>query len=197
MTSACSCSTARQDELVIEGLDEPAGALGQPRLLRAGRASRPTAAPPISPSSPADDDDPFARYEAMQQLMLDTLIAGGRHGRGGARAGDRGGARDPDQRRRSIRPSSPRRCCCRARPSSATICSWSIPRRSTAPARRCAPISAATLESLWRDAYATHVANRYEYNPAAKGARRLRTIALGYIAAAGAADAPALARAPV
>jgi aminopeptidase N len=51
-----------------------------------------------------------------------------------------------------------------------------------------------TLESLWRDAYAMHVANRYEYNPAAKGARRLRTIALGYLAAAGAADAPALAK---
>ena len=35
----------------------------------------------------------------------------------------------------------------------------------------------------------------YAYNPAAKGARRLRTIALGYLAAAGAADAPYLAMA--
>jgi aminopeptidase N len=51
-----------------------------------------------------------------------------------------------------------------------------------------------TLEPLWRNAYAAHAANRYEYSPAAKGARRLRTIALGYIAAAGAADAPALAK---
>jgi aminopeptidase N len=50
------------------------------------------------------------------------------------------------------------------------------------------------LEALWRDAYAAHVANRYAYNPAAKGARRLRTIALGYITAAGAADAPGLAK---
>ena len=37
-------------------------------------------------------------------------------------------------------------------------------------------------------------ANRYEYTPAAKGARRLRTIALGYLMAAGAADAAALAK---
>src|SRR5436305_676201 len=29
----------------------------------------------------AHDDDPFARYEAMQQLMLDTLVAGATHGR--------------------------------------------------------------------------------------------------------------------
>jgi aminopeptidase N len=50
-----------------------------------------------------------------------------------------------------------------------------------------------TLEDLWRDAYGAHVANRYAYNPAAKGARRLRTIALGYIMAAGAPDAQHLA----
>ena len=30
----------------------------------------------------AHDDDPFARYEAMQQLMLDTLVAGAVEGRG-------------------------------------------------------------------------------------------------------------------
>jgi aminopeptidase N len=31
----------------------------------------------------AHDDDPFARYEAMQQLMLDTLLAAIGSGRGG------------------------------------------------------------------------------------------------------------------
>src|SRR5690606_12736821 len=51
-----------------------------------------------------------------------------------------------------------------------------------------------SLEASWRDAYAAHKANRYEYNPAAKGARRLKTIALGYIDAGGAADAPAIAK---
>ena len=50
------------------------------------------------------------------------------------------------------------------------------------------------LEPLWRDAYTSFVANRYDYNPVAKGARRLRTIALGYIMAAGAADAAGLAK---
>jgi aminopeptidase N len=51
-----------------------------------------------------------------------------------------------------------------------------------------------SLEPIWRGAYTSFVANRYEYNPVAKGARRLRTIALGYIMAAGAADAPGLAK---
>ena len=31
--------------------------------------------PRISPSF-GDDDDPFARFEAMQQLMVDSLLAG-------------------------------------------------------------------------------------------------------------------------
>jgi aminopeptidase N len=50
------------------------------------------------------------------------------------------------------------------------------------------------LEPLWREAYErTASANRFEYSPAAKGARRLRSIALGYLFAAGAEDAPELA----
>jgi aminopeptidase N len=49
------------------------------------------------------------------------------------------------------------------------------------------------LETLWRAAYAANAANRYEYSPAAKGARRLRTVALGYLMASGAEDAPRLA----
>jgi len=50
------------------------------------------------------------------------------------------------------------------------------------------------LEPLWREAYAAAAADRFELSPAAKGARRLRTVALGYLMASGAADAPALAR---
>jgi aminopeptidase N len=49
------------------------------------------------------------------------------------------------------------------------------------------------LEGQWRDAYAANAANRFEYSPAAKGARRLRTVALGYLMASDAEDAPALA----
>ena len=49
------------------------------------------------------------------------------------------------------------------------------------------------LEAWWRAAYAATAANRFELSPAAKGARRLRTVALGYPDGPGAADAPALA----
>jgi aminopeptidase N len=49
------------------------------------------------------------------------------------------------------------------------------------------------LEPLWRDAYAACAAKSYELSPAAKGRRRLRTVALGYISAAGAEDAAQLA----
>jgi len=49
------------------------------------------------------------------------------------------------------------------------------------------------LEGEWRAAYDGAQANRFEYSPAAKGARRLKTVALGYVAASGADDAAALA----
>jgi aminopeptidase N len=52
---------------------------------------------------------------------------------------------------------------------------------------------AEALEGQWRDAYAANAANRFEYSPAAKGARRLRTVALNYLMASDAEDAPALA----
>jgi aminopeptidase N len=50
------------------------------------------------------------------------------------------------------------------------------------------------LEPLWRGAYAASAADRYEFTPAAKGARRLRIVSLNYLIAGGAADGPALAR---
>ena len=49
------------------------------------------------------------------------------------------------------------------------------------------------LEGMWREAYDVSLANRFEYSPAAKGARRLKTVALGYINASGAPDGPSLA----
>jgi aminopeptidase N len=49
------------------------------------------------------------------------------------------------------------------------------------------------LEPQWREAYEAARANRFEYSPAGKGARRLRTVSLGYINASGAADGPDLA----
>lgn len=49
------------------------------------------------------------------------------------------------------------------------------------------------LETQWRAAYAANAANRYGYSPAANGGRRLRTVALGYLMASGAEDAPGIA----
>src|SRR3546814_19105825 len=45
------------------------------------------------------------------------------------------------------------------------------------------------LLDKWRGQYAANTANRFELSPAANGARRLPTVALGYIAARGADDA--------
>src|SRR3569833_2608974 len=47
-----------------------------------------------------------------------------------------------------------------------------------------------SLESQWRDAYAANAANRFAYNPAAMVARRLRSVARGGRRAAGAGGAP-------
>jgi aminopeptidase N len=51
------------------------------------------------------------------------------------------------------------------------------------------------LESLWRSAYASTAANRFEVSPSAKGARSLRTVALGYLMAGETEGAAALAMA--
>jgi len=141
----------------------------------------------------AHDDDPFARYEAMQQLMLDTLIA----------AIERGEAdhapvieavkqtlTDPHLDPAFIAEAV-------LLPSESLIGDRMAKVDPEAIRARREALRAdlgQALESLWRDAYATHTANRYEYNPAAKGARRLKTIALGYIDASGAADARVIAK---
>jgi aminopeptidase N len=50
-----------------------------------------------------------------------------------------------------------------------------------------------TLEADWRAAYAASSGNAFEYTSAAKALRRLRTVALSYIAASGADDGAKLA----
>ena len=72
--SSWSCSTGASRRSSFDGHRRAAGAVDQPRFLGADRASRPTAAPADLAFLSAHDDDPFARYEAMQQLMLDTLL---------------------------------------------------------------------------------------------------------------------------
>ncbi len=140
----------------------------------------------------AHDDDPFARYEAMQQLMLDTLVASVAEGRGNH-------APVIDAVRRTLDdPALDAAFVAEAvlLPSESFVGDQmqvvdpdAIFRAREALRRDLGR----ELEGLWREAYDANRANRFEYSPAAKGARRLKTVALGYIAASGAPDAAALA----
>jgi aminopeptidase N len=140
----------------------------------------------------ARDDNPFARYEAMQQLMLDTLKA--EVGRGAAdedavieavRQTLSNGELDPAFVAEAV-----------LLPSEAFIgdnMALVDPEAIHAAREALRGSLGQELEHLWRHAYHANAANRFEYSPSAKGARRLRTVALGYLAASGAADAPAMA----
>ena len=177
-------------ELVIEGVDEAA-------VLSLNRGF----SAPVTVESDRDaadlaflsahDDDPFARYEAMQQLMLDTLVA--------SVAGTVAHAPVIEAVRETLTNKSLDRAFVAEAvllPSEAFIgdqMSIVDPEAIHAAREALRADLGRELEALWRAAYAASAANRYDYNPAAKGARRLRTIALAYIMAAGAADGAALA----
>jgi len=140
----------------------------------------------------AHDDDPFARYEATQQLMLDTLVKAvdGQIDHSAVIEAVRGTLTDPALDSAFVAEAV-------LLPSEAFIGDQlaEVDPEAVAIARESLRTALGTeLVDLWHDAYArTSKANRYEYTPSAKGARRLRTIALGYIAAAGAGDWAALA----
>jgi aminopeptidase N len=141
----------------------------------------------------AHDDDPFARYEATQQLMLDTLLR--------AIAGDADHAAVVEAVRETLAsdtldPAFVAEAVLLPSESFIGDHMGRVDPEAIRAAREALRTKlGATLGSAWRDAYAANAANRYEYSPAAKGARRLRSVALGYLMAAGAADAPALAEA--
>ena len=140
----------------------------------------------------AHDDDPFGRYEAMQQLMLDTMIAGvnsGKADHGPVIDAVRNTLNDPRLDSAFIGETM-------LLPSEgfigdqmAVVDPVAINQAREALRRDLGT----TLESEWRDAYERSKANRFELTPSAKGARRLRSIALGFLMASGAADAPGLA----
>ena len=140
----------------------------------------------------AHDDDPFARFEAMQQLMVETLLA----------AID-GRAADPAPVIAAVRHTLADTGLDPAFVAEAVL----LPTESFL-GDQLAQIDPAAIRTArealrlrlghdlaaeWRAAYATTAANRFEYTPAGKGSRRLRSVALSYLAAGGAADAPALA----
>ncbi len=140
----------------------------------------------------AHDDDPFARYEAMQQLMLNLLI--GRIS---------GQAVEDEAVIAAIRN---------------TVTDTQLDAAFVAEAIRL-PSEAylgdqmpmvdpdaihaardglqqrigAALGPLWREVHAATRAESFSLNPAAKGARKLRNIALVYLVASGAADGPVIA----
>ncbi|KKI21176.1 aminopeptidase N [Sphingomonas sp. Ag1] len=139
------------------------------------------------------DDDPFARYEAMQQLMLDTLVAGAVEGAADHRAVIDAVADTLDD------PTLDRAFVAEAvlLPSESFIgdqLSVVDPDAIFAAREALRADLGRALGDRWREIYDANESDRpYEYTPAAKAARRIRNVALGYIAASGASDAAALA----
>ncbi|MGN6818676.1 MAG: aminopeptidase N [Sphingomonas sp.] len=137
----------------------------------------------------AHDDDPFARYEAMQQLMLDTLVTATELGRA-----DHGPVIEA-VRRTLEDPALDHAFVAEAvlLPSDSfigdqfeTVDPEAVFRAREALRRDLGK----TLAPLWRQAYADASTDApFVYSPAAKADRRMRTVALGYIAASGAEDA--------
>jgi len=140
----------------------------------------------------AHDDDPFARYEAIQQLMLDTLL-----GAIAGRQADDGAVVEAVRLTLADETLDPALVAeAVLLPSESFVGDHmeTVDPEAVFAARQALRARLGRdLEKAWRDAYAANTANRYEYSPAAKGARRLKAVALGYLLAAEAPDAPALA----
>lgn len=140
----------------------------------------------------AHDDDPFARYEAMQQLMLDTLVAGiaqGRADHAPVIEAVRRTLADPGLDSAFVGEAVLLPSDSFIGDQMSIVDPEAIHRAREALRRDLGR----ELEGQWREAYDANIANRFEYSPAAKGARRLKAVALGYIAASGAPDGAALA----
>ena len=138
------------------------------------------------------DDDPFARYEAMQQLMLDTLVVAVSSGKADHNAVvDAVGNTLADP---SLDPAFVAEAV--LLPSEAFIGDQMlvVDPDAIALARDALRTDIAKAHAQqWRALYAKHAAVAFEYSPAAKGARRIRNLALGYISATKAPDAAAMA----
>ncbi len=141
----------------------------------------------------ACDDDPFARYEAMQQLMLDTIIAGVTRGRADHAPVIAAIAQTLDDP--ALDPAFLAEAV--LLPSDSFIGDQlpivdpeAIFRARDALRRDIGR----SLEDKWRAAYAqAESIGAFAYTPVAKGLRRLKSVALGYIAASGAGDAHQIA----
>ncbi len=140
----------------------------------------------------AHDDDPFARYEAMQQLMLDTLVAATVEGRADHRA-------VVDAVANALGDAALDRAFVAEAvllPSESFIGDQLVtvdPDAIFAAREALRRDLGRALAAQWRAAYDEGDGHAYAYSPAAKGLRRLRNVALGYIAASDAADTAELA----
>ncbi len=140
----------------------------------------------------AHDDDPFARYEAMQQLMVNVLV-----GRIGGQAVDedaviaaiRNAATDPLLDPAFVAEAIRLPSEAYLGDQMAVVDPDAIHAARDALQRRIG----AELEPLWRDIHARTRANAFALSSAAKGARKLRNTALLYLAASGAVDGPTVA----
>jgi aminopeptidase N len=140
----------------------------------------------------AHDDDPFGRYEAMQQLMVNTLVSA-----------VSGAAVDHAPVMNAVRNTLTNNALDPAfiaeavlLPSEAFIGDQMLVVDPDAihAAREALRIALGRdLGDLWRAAYHGHAQDAYAYTPEGKGARRMRNIALGYLMGGGADDAGALA----
>ncbi|MEG3083916.1 aminopeptidase N [Sphingomonas sp. PB2P12] len=139
----------------------------------------------------AHDDDPFARYEAMQQLMLDTLVASvkGRTNHEGVIAAVANTLADTDLDLAFVAEAVLLPSESFIGDQMAVVDPDAIFRARDALRRDLGT----RLEAKWRQAYVRGEGQPYAYTPEGKGLRRLRTVALGYIAASGADDAADLA----
>ncbi|WP_341207050.1 aminopeptidase N [uncultured Sphingomonas sp.] len=138
------------------------------------------------------DDDAFARYEAMQQLMLDTLIAATVEGDADPSAVVAAVADTLDD------PTLDRAFVAEAvlLPSENFIgdqLSVVDPEAIFRAREGLRATLGRELEPRWRTAIDPALRRPYAYTPEDKGIRRLRSVALGYLAASGAEDAAALA----
>ncbi len=140
----------------------------------------------------AHDDDPFGRYEAMQQLMLDTLVAGvstGKADHGPVIAAVRNTLTNNALDAAFIAETV-------LLPSEAFIGDQMLvvdPDAIHAAREALRGDLGRELLSHWQAAFAANAPTTFEYSPAAKGARRLRNVSLGYVAAVSADDAGAQA----
>jgi len=140
----------------------------------------------------AHDDDPFSRYEALQQLMIHALlghIAGGPLESGAIIDSIRQTIADPALDRSFVAEAV-------RLPSEAYLGDQMLvvdPDAIHAAREALQGEIGRVLEPEWRALHADCARNGFSLSPDARAARKLRGIALGYVMASGAADGPALA----